>query len=221
MQARLLHTVPGIPMPPVPRLTRGFFPVQMALLKQRAGGRGEMRCLTNITNNLRLVSHVLLRVQINGGQKVSNAAIYPAATRALLVTEAVDEALRVQLERELALMERGENVAANQRRRQMLRRTLEARPAKVIRNFYAVQMHTLATSATPPASEGEGFQSDILHERTETKNRTVYERRTEQVVQTVPGASPAGEREVQRIADQVLKQLDRRMKLRQDRNGIW
>lgn len=225
MQVRLLpppkpHRVPLLRALPGARLCRGFYPAPMVLLKSTgAPSRAAHKSITNITNNLRLVNNILLRISLPN--TVMKSVLLPGGKRtAMLVFETVDSALRMQLDRELLLMERGENVAANQRRRVMLQKTLETKPVRVVERFYSAQMRILANSPAG-AQEPPGFSGDIIHEQNIKNSRTVYEQHTEQVVQGRPEDSPASAREVQRIADQVIRQLDRRMKLQRDRNGIW
>lgn len=225
MEVRLLpspepHRVPLLRPLPGARLCRGFFPPPMVLLKSGgAPSRGVHKSITNITNHLRLVNNILLRISLP--KTVMKSALLPGGKRtAMLVSETVDSALRMQLDRELLLMERGENIAANQRRRVMLQKNLETKPVRVVERFYSAQMRILANSPAG-AQEPPGFSGDIIHEQNIRNNRTVYEQHTEQVVQGRAEASPASAREVQRIADQVIRQLDRRMKLQRDRNGIW
>lgn len=225
MKARLL-TLPEPPRIPLlrplcaSRPRRGFFPPPMVLLKSgRAPSWAGHKSITNITNHLRLVNNILLRISLP--KTVMKSALLPGGERtAMLVSETVDNALRTQLDRELLLMERGENIAANQRRRAMLQKTLETRPVRVVERFYSAQMRVLANSPAG-AKESSGFSGDIIHEQNIRNNRTVYEQHTEQVIQGRSEASPTSAQEVQRIADQVMRQLDRRMKLQRDRNGIW
>lgn len=224
MKPHVLRTVPGlkapaVKKPPMPGRGGGFYPARRILLIRRAPAARQGTCVTNITNHLRLVNHLLVHVRIAGGAHVAGAAAAPVWKTAGVVSAVLDAVLREQLERELALMERGENIGANQRRRAMLRRTLETKPSRIVRNFYAVQMRTL-TRDSSATEKTEEFYSDIVHERVQTNHR-YYEQRTERVIESAPKAAPVGEQEVHRIADQVMRQLDKRMKLQRDRNGVW
>lgn len=224
MKPHVLRTVPGLKAPaakkpPMPGRGGGFYPARRSLLIRRTPAARQGTCVTNITNHLRLVNHLLVRVRLVGAGGAGPAAA-PVWKTAGVVSAVLDATLREQLERELALMERGENIGANQRRRAMLRRTLETKPARIVRNFYAVQMRTLTQNSSAARTTEEDFYSDIVHERTHTSDR-YYEQHTERVIERASKASPAGEQEVQRIADQVMRQLDKRMKLQRDRNGIW
>lgn len=140
---------------------------------------------------------------------------------AALASETLDQALREQLERELALLERGENIAPNQRRKRMLQKQLGRKPAAVIRRFYSAQMQVLAPAASETPAEEPGFFPDIIQE----KIKEVREFHTEQLL-PLPADSrlePDGisPRQTDRIAEQVFRKLEQKLKIQKHRNGLW
>ncbi len=74
-----------------------------------------------------------------------------------------------------------------------------------------------------PSVQQDGFQPDIIREEHTRTTQTVYEHHYQQtapVQQQLPQGRITAP-DVRRVADQVIRQLDQRMKLQRDRNGIW
>lgn len=200
---------------------KGFWGVPMDTLARTGGTRHtEHKVITNVTNHLRVVNHILFHMRIHT-EKPSLVPFQQQKQGVRFVQNTVDQLLREQLDRELLLMERGENIAANQRRRAVLRRALEQKPARIIRHFYGVQMRILAGES--PSVQQDGFQPDIIREEHTRTTQTVYEHHYQQtapVQQQLPQGRITAP-DIRRVADQVIRQLDQRMKLQRDRNGIW
>lgn len=221
MKPRLLQPVGriGAACQPSP-FRKGFRGVPMEALLRASGSRPvEHKVITNVTNHLRVVNHILFHMRFHA-EKPARGLFYQQKQGLQFVQNTIDQFLREQLDRELLLMERGENIAANQRRRAVLRRALEQKPARIIRNFYGVQMRILAGES--PSAGQDGFQPDIIREEHTRTTQTVYEHHYQQPVpdqQVSQGRIAAPD--IRRVADQVIRQLDQRMKLQRDRNGIW
>ncbi len=200
---------------------KGFWGVSMDILAKTSERRHmEHKVITNVTNHLRVVNHILFHIHFYK-EKPEQVPFHQQKQGLQFVQNTMDQFLREQLDRELLLMERGENIAANQRRRAVLRRALEQKPARIIRNFYGVQMRILA--GEPSSAQREGFQPDMIREEHTRTTHTVYEHHYQQFVpeQRQFSQSQVTVPDIRRVADQVIRQLDKRMKLQRDRNGIW
>lgn len=222
LQPALLEPAPLIHAVRQPNpFRKGFWGVSMApLLRSSMARPVEHKIITNVTNHLRVVNHILFHMRFHT-EKPGMVPFRQQKQGLQFVQNTIDQFLREQLDRELLLMERGENIAANQRRRAVLRRALEQKPARIIRNFYGVQMRILAGES--PSAQQEGFHPDIIREEHTRTTQTVYEHHYQQSVpqqrQLSQGRVTAPD--IRRVADQVIRQLDQRMKLQRDRNGIW
>lgn len=206
------------------RQRAGFYCAPM-LLRGRAASRtagGGTQIINHVQNSLRISNNIAMQVTLWGGAaQRSRTPLSVPALRTDFVNQTLDEVLRAQLTRELEVMERGENVATNQRRRRMLRRTLEQKPARTVQRFYGAQMRLLASGASGTAKPQEGFFGDIVRERTIKKIETVRTHTSAQTVVVHQDAPLTDAKMLNRLTEQVAQRLEQRARRGRDTTGIW
>ncbi|WP_411676833.1 hypothetical protein [Caproicibacter sp.] len=205
------------------RVGKNFSGARMSLLNPARGPESHIqRVTTNITNNLKTVNHISVRVMIrqNARMKENRAgAVWGSVGAAAQAI--IDGALQREIDRELTLMERGENIGSNQRRLNRMRAYLNAKPYHVVRNFYAVHMHNPTHAESASATAGEPFYTDIVREKSVRDTRSVSEIHLNAESAAQPQPDGCRGVDAKKIAGQILEQVEKRMRLDQERRGIW
>lgn len=207
------------------RVGRNFSGARMIFLNPTGGAASPLRGVTaNVTNNLRAVNNISIRVTL---QASNSAAVAQGRTCVSfgsvnsVAQTIIDDALRKEIDRELTLMERGENIGSNQRRLNRMRAYLNAKPYHVIHNFYGVHMHNPAGMDATPQAEERPFYTDIVREKSVQETHSVSEIHLRR--ETEPQTRPDAERnaDAKNIAGQVLEQVEKHLRLEQERRGVW
>lgn len=231
MTARLLPTVPALRT--TGRLlrpwegasqARGFGGARRTLLRDGSAARAPIRRVT-VTNSIRLASQVCVRVTLlttgSGPAPPPGGGARAGALRDF-AQQAIDAALREAIDQELAVMERGENVAANQRRMALMTGWLRQKPTRTVERFYAARMLAMPPGAPVRTAGARDFSSDIAVERPVRVERRVVERHSEKIVERTPAASPGVSADsAGRVADIVVERLERKMRNDRERRGVW
>ncbi len=201
----------------------GFYPVRRTRrpAAERAAPAAGVKYHT--VNHLHLVNHIRLRVSLHPPAVQRHTAFWGGGRKAVsrFAGELIDRQLRDELDQQLALMRRGENIGQNQRRRAMLGNYLLAQPYRVIRAFYGVQMRALASENGAGLSGRDGFQQEIIREVHTRQTHTVHEQKREQVLVEPSGSGQVSAENARRIADQVLERVERKLRLDRERMGIF
>lgn len=206
------------------RVGKDFSGTRLAYLNPVRQCASNKRVTTNITNNLRAVNNISVRVMIcqstGAAQGRSRTGVSLRDVSAVAQT-VVDDALRGEIDRELTLMERGENIGSNQRRLNRMKAYLNSKPYHVIRNFYAVHMHNPAGVEPALQNQKEPFYTDIIREKSVQETRSVSKIHLKEETGPQPQTDVARSTDAKKIAGQVLEQVEKRMRLDQERRGVW
>lgn len=203
-----------------------FYGASMIALQanRSPGNAAAIKQIRNITNNLRFYNQVCIRVSLYHS---ANAHVNTSALRGHLpdvksfAANLIDGALRQELDRETAVMARGENVAANQRRRRVLGNYLLSKPYRTIKNFYGTSMQKLSSFPAEASRESNAFHSDIIHERTDKTVYTQTQTQIERVTAPPSYSASISNGDLNRIVTQAAKQVERKMRTERERNGKW
>lgn len=174
-------------------------------------------------NHLRLVNNIQLRIFLHPPAVRRHAAFWNDGRQTVsrFAGELIDRQLRDEMDQQLALMRRGENIGQNQRRRSMLGTYLLAQPYRVIRGFCGVQMRALASENGAGPSGKDGFQQEIIREVRTHHTHTVHEQKRERIQVEPSGSDRVSAESARRIADQVLERVERKLRLDRERSGIF
>lgn len=204
-----------------------FYGARMVTLSANCGAASETvsKRFKNVTNNLRFYNQVIVKLSLNQSVKAyGNAAAFHghAPDVRTFTQNLIDRELRREMDSEIAIMARGENIAANQRRQRMLGKYLLSKPYCVIKNFYGVQMQKLSSDIPAGVRQEDNvFYSDIVHERVD---KTIYSPAQTQIervdVPHTPLAAISGA-DMNRIATQAARQVEKKMRTERERNGKW
>lgn len=206
------------------RIWKNFSGARMLLPLTENKNMPSSNISTNIINNLRAVNNVAVQVTVLGSNGTASGRVQPSGIYKSVNSVAqtvIDDALKHEIDRELTLMKRGENIGSNQRRINQMRTYLNAKPYHVIRNFYAVHMNHKADSKTTQKAQEEPFYTDIIREKSVKESRSINEYHLSKKIDSPPQTNVGQNTDVKKIAGQVLEQVEKRMKLNQERRGVW
>lgn len=232
MKPNILAIKSGAIAPPKPLIQplfchvgRDFSGARMSLFNPAGQSAPSFRGVTtNITSTLKTVNNISVRVMIlqssaAEASRVRSGIYFRDVNAAAQMV--IDDALRREIDRELTLMERGENIGSNQKRLNRMRAYLNSRPYHVIRNFYAVHMHNPVGGEAASGTAGEPFYTDIVREKSVRDTRSVSEIHLNAEIAAQPQPDGCRGVDAKKIAGQVLEQVEKRMRLDHERRGVW
>lgn len=217
----------GLRPPQGGRLKEGYCPARLGHAPKAQGGSDPAPSILrhSYVANVHTVNNILLRVSFfpAGAPGGTHRPVLPAGagTVRAFAGAFLDCLLRREIERQIALMKRGENIGENQLRRRSLGRYLAAGHYRVLRRFYSVQLLHYAKAACFPQEEPFPFQTDIITERRTQITKNTYEQHNSTQILR-PGGEAEETRSASAIADQVFQRVQRKMRLDRERSGrFW
>lgn len=168
-----------------------------------------------------MTNQILMRISLFSGAGQRTPFLSASENRQTLSSYAntlLDMALREQLEQELLLMKRGENLNPNRRRRDVIRRYLAAEPYRVIRGFYTAQMNLISGGTEGAGASPTPFYQDIIHQKQTSITHTSYEQHNTAIIQQ-DAKEPSNQKAAQQLADQVFRRVERKLRMERERLG--
>ena len=203
-----------------------FFPARRTLRTNANAGAVPQRASALAHNhsvtNMRILNHVLLHITVhpNVGAAAPRQGIMAEKTIRSFAGNTIDDALRQELDRQLAFMRRGENLGENRRRRLMLDQYLRYRVSPAAPWFYSAPMVHQTAGDSRARPENPAFHSDIIHERQTNVTSTTLYRREIAVAASQPTVQPARSGEqAKEIADQVYRRVEQQLRMSRERSG--
>lgn len=178
----------------------------------------------NIVNNkLHIVNNIAFRIFFSSSKAHmrTGAELSRAKAVAEFAGAAIDNALKEKIDRELSVMQRGENIASNRRRRIMLKHYLSEKPYGEFRGFYGARMQYINGSSVSSERGNDGFHSDIIHERQTKTTHTAYEQHSTQIIRQEGVPARAQDESARQIAEQVFNRIERKMRTDKERIGLF
>lgn len=183
------------------------------------------KIITKVTNNLKIINNISMRVvALPSMQKVHRGArldLGRSKTIAELAGAVIDSAIRGEIDKELSVMRRGENIGINRRRILAAGRYVNRQSSRIYQSFYGARMRLAPSTSTDEKSGGDGFHSDIIHERQTSVTHTSFEQHNTRIVGQDGASTRLREESARQIAEQVFNRVERKLRTDRERLGIF
>lgn len=207
--------------------SKGFYrPARLIFPPGLAQGQATASSVkNNFVSNVKVVNNMLLRISVYSRGGTGGQSAWPLLRDNSIASFAgrqIDMALCNELDNQLALMKRGEDIGENQRRRKLISKHLASKPYHVMRNFYSTRLQNSPIGAVGERAPDASFHEDILTEHRTQNYQNSFEQKHTCIVERDADFGAKEQVVAKKLADQVFLRVQRHMRISQERTGrFW